>query len=52
MLRPKQWKNKVKAGLEIKGCREPWAPLNCPSAPSNFSKEPKDALVSIRNTLK
>ena len=33
------------------GCREPGAPLNSPGAPSNFCREPKDVLVSIRNTF-
>ena len=39
------------AGLEMRGCREPRAPLNSPAAPSNFCREPKDVLVSIHNTF-
>ena len=34
-------------GLGIKGCWEP----NCPAAPSNFARKPKDVLVSVVNTL-
>ena len=37
-------------GLEIRGCREPRAPLNSPVAPSNFCREPKDVLVSMYTT--
>ena len=40
------------AGLEIRGCREPSAPLNSPAAPSNLCREPKNVLVSIHNTCK
>ena len=39
-------------GLEIKGCREPRAPLKSPAAPTNFCREPKNVLVSIHNTCK
>ena len=39
------------AGLEIRGCREPRAFLNSPAAPSNFCREPKDVLVSIKQYL-
>ena len=37
----------TETGLEIRGCREPRAPLNSPAAPSNFCWEPKNVLVSI-----
>ena len=39
-------------GLEIKGCQVPRAPLNSPSTPSNFCREPKDVLFSIQNTFR
>ena len=39
------------AGLEIRGCREPRAPLNAPAAPSNFCREPKYVLFDIQNTF-
>ena len=39
-------------GLEIRGCKEPRAPLNSPVAPSNFCREPKDELVSLHNTFR
>ena len=35
-------------GLEIRGCREPRAPLNSLGVPSNYCREPKVALISIR----
>ena len=38
-------------GLGIRGCQEPKAPLNSPAAPSNISREPKDAMVPTRNTI-
>ena len=31
-------------GLEIRGCRQPRAPLNAPAASSNFCREPKYVL--------
>ena len=40
------------SGLEIRGCREPRAPLNSPAAPSYFCREPKNVLVYIDNTCK
>ena len=39
-------------GLEIRGCQEPRAPLNSPTAPSNICREPKNLLVSIHNTFR
>ena len=36
-------------GLEIRGWREPRAPLNSPAASSNVFRKPKDVLVSISN---
>ena len=39
-------------GLEIRGCRDPRAPLHSLAAPSNFCREPKDVLISIHNTFK
>ena len=36
-------------GLENRGCRELRAPLNSPAALSNFCRESKDVLVSVRN---
>ena len=42
----------IMAGLEIRGCREPRAPLNSPAAPSNFCREPKHVLVFIHSTCK
>ena len=38
-------------GLEIRGCREPRAPLNAPAAPSNVCREPKYVLFDIQNTF-
>ena len=44
-------KDLCKAGLEIRGCWEPRAPLNTPAAPSNFCREPNDVLFAIHNTF-
>ena len=41
----------VQHRLASHGCQEPRAPLNFSVAPSNFCREPKDVLVSIRNTF-
>ena len=38
--------------LEIRGSREPGAPLKSPSASSKFCREPKDVLFSIHNTFR
>ena len=42
------WKDLLEAfaGLEIR-CQEPRAPLNSPTAPSNFFKKLKDVMFSI-----
>ena len=47
-----QYKSILGEGLEIRGCREPRAPSNSPAAHSNFSREPKNVLVSIHNTFR
>ena len=39
----------IMTGLEIRGCREPRAPLNVPAAPSNICREPKYVLFDIQN---
>ena len=39
---PKLASSSKRAGLEIRGCQEPRAPLTSPAAPSNFCREPKD----------
>ena len=38
-------------GLEIRGCREPRAPLHAPAAPSNICREPENVLFDIQNTF-
>ena len=41
-----------KAGFKIRGSWELRAPLNSPTGPSNFCREPKNVLVSVHNTCK
>ena len=45
------WKilNEGFSGLEIRGCREPRAPLNSPAAPSNFCRELPQIFAGIPN---
>ena len=54
MIKQKKWEGmnlKWSTGLEIRGCREPRAPLNVPVAPSNFCGEPKYILLDIQINL-
>ena len=44
--------NPLIPGLEIRGSREPRAPLKSPLVPSNFCREPKGVLFSLHNTFR
>ena len=44
------YKINEKSGLEIRGCREPRAPLKSPATPSKFCREPKYVLFDIQKT--